>query len=113
MVFQSFWDPRPSNFEAQIAKKLPQRDQKSSKKLISILTKFLIDFGMDFRTAQEGPKIAQDSDPSAKTAPRGPQDSPKSHQESARKPSFFDLGRQELPKPSQDRSKSDLWLIFG
>ena len=38
---------------------------------------FLIDFDIDFKTAQEGPKTAQDGDPSAKTAPRGPQDGPK------------------------------------
>jgi len=43
-VFQGFWAPRPSNFEAKLAKKRPQSDQKSSKKLINILTQILIDF---------------------------------------------------------------------
>ena len=32
--------------------------------------RFLIDFYIDFKTAQEGPKTAQDGDPSAKTAPK-------------------------------------------
>ena len=43
-VFQCFWAPRPSNFETKLAKKRPQSDQKSSKKMINILTQFLIDF---------------------------------------------------------------------
>ena len=43
-VFQSFWAPRPCNFEAKFAKKRPQSDRTSSKNLINILTQFLIDF---------------------------------------------------------------------
>ena len=35
---------------------------------------FLIDFDIDFKTAQDGPKTPQDGAPSAKKAPRGPQD---------------------------------------
>ena len=45
MVFQSFLVPRPSNFEAKLTKKRPQTDQKSSKKIVSILIIFLMDFG--------------------------------------------------------------------
>ena len=37
--------PRPSNFEAKLTKKRPQADQKSSKKLVSILIQFLMDLG--------------------------------------------------------------------
>ena len=43
-VFQGFWAPRPSNFEAKLSKKRPQSDQKSSKKMINMLNQFLIDF---------------------------------------------------------------------
>ena len=116
---------------------------------------FLINFDIDLKTAQEGPKTAQDGDPSAKTAPRGPQDGPKMAPRASKKlcsfclfsvwpprapkgppetpprlifgsflvdfwsifdvfcidfwsifDSFFDLGRQELPRASEDLSKS-------
>ena len=43
-VLQGFWAPRHSNFEAKLTNIRPQSDQKSSKKLINILTQFLIDF---------------------------------------------------------------------
>ena len=54
-----------------------QNPSKSLQKPILKGIDFLIDFDIDFKTAQEGPKTAQDGDPSAKTAPRGPQDGPK------------------------------------
>ena len=44
-VFQCFLVPRPSNFEAKLTNKRPQADQKSSKKLVSILIQFLMDLG--------------------------------------------------------------------
>ena len=39
-VFQWFWGPRPSNFEAKLTRKHPQSDQKSSKNLVNILSNF-------------------------------------------------------------------------
>ena len=44
-VFQCCLVSRPSNFEAKLTNKRPQADQKSSKKLISILIQFLMDLG--------------------------------------------------------------------
>ena len=77
---------------------------------------FLIDFDIDFKTAQEGPKTAQDGDPSAKTAPRGPQDGPKMAPRGPKSwdvfSCFFDLGRQEPPRAPRDPSKTDFWFIF-
>ena len=43
--FQCFLVSRPSNFEAKLTKKCFQADQKSSKKLVSILIQFLMDLG--------------------------------------------------------------------
>ena len=42
--FYSFWVSRPSIFEAKLTRKRLQGDQKSSTKLMNILTQFLIDF---------------------------------------------------------------------
>ena len=42
---QYFWLSRPSNFEANLAKKCSQSVQNSSKNLVSILFEFLMDFG--------------------------------------------------------------------
>ena len=46
--------PRPSNFEAKLTKKRPQTDQNSTKKLISILIPFLMDFGTNLGRFWEG-----------------------------------------------------------
>ena len=53
-VFQCFLVPRPSNFEAKLTKKRPQADQKSSKKLVSILIQFLMDLGTNLGRFLEG-----------------------------------------------------------
>ena len=50
--FKYFWLTRPSNFEAKFKKKRTQIDQNSSKKLVSILIQFIMDFG-----SQLGSKI--------------------------------------------------------
>ena len=66
-VFQGFWAPRPSNFEAKLAKNRPQSDQKSSKNLINILTQILIDFWSNLDRfwedfgIQVGAKLAQNA----------------------------------------------------
>ena len=54
MSFQYFWVPRPSNFEAKLTKKRSQADQKSSKKIVSILIPFLMDFGSNLGRFWEG-----------------------------------------------------------
>ena len=57
---QGFLVPRPSNFEAKFNKKRTQTDQNSSKKFVSILIQFLMDFG-----GQLGSKIHQKRDQDA------------------------------------------------
>ena len=81
---------------------------------------FLIDFDIDFKTAQDGPKTAQDGprrrskrQDGPKRPPRRPQDGPMRPQKLAFFSSFFDLGRQEPPRPPRDPSKTDFWSIFG
>ena len=54
-------------------------DQKSIQKGIQKTNDFGIVFLRAIKTAQDGPKTAQDGDPSAKRVPRGPQDGPKRH----------------------------------
>ena len=54
MFFNFFLVPRPSNFEAKLAKKQSQADQKSSKKLVGILIQFLIDLGTNLGWFWEG-----------------------------------------------------------
>ena len=53
-VFQGFLVSRPSNFEAKLTKKRPKTDQNSSKKLMSILIQFLMDFGTNLGRFWEG-----------------------------------------------------------
>ena len=81
---------------------------------------FLIDFDIDFKTAQEGPKTAQDGprrrskrQDGPKRPPRRPQDGPKRPQKFASLSHLFDLGRQEPPRAPRDPSKTDFWSIFG
>ena len=49
-----FLVPRPSNFEAKLTKKRPQANQKSSKKLVSILIQFSMDLGTRLGRFWEG-----------------------------------------------------------
>ena len=81
---------------------------------------FLIDFDVDFKRAQEGPKTVQDAQrrrskgqDGPKRSPRRRQESPRRPQEFARRSCFFDLGRQELPSPPRDSNKSDFWSFFN
>ena len=67
MFFQGFLVLQPSNFESKLTKKRPQTDQKSSKKIVSILIPFLMDFGSNLSRfwegfgGQVGTKLAQKS----------------------------------------------------
>ena len=54
MFFIVFWSPRPSSFEAELVKKRPQTDQKSSKKLNNIMTQLSINFGINLSRVWEG-----------------------------------------------------------
>ena len=60
LVFQGFLVLRPSNFEAKLTKKRPQTDQKSNKKLVSILIQFLMHLGGQVGS-QDPPKIDKKS----------------------------------------------------
>ena len=97
-----------------------QNPSKSLQKPILKGIDFLIDFDIDFKTAQEGPKTAQDGprrrskrQDGPKRPPRRPQDGPKRPQKFAFLSCFFDLGRQEPPRAPRDPSKTDFWSIFG
>ena len=81
---------------------------------------FLIDFDIDFKTAQEGSKTAQDGpgrrskrQDGLKRPPRRFQDGSMWRQKLGFFWDFFDLGRQEPPRVPRDPSKSDFWSIFG
>ena len=97
-----------------------QNPSKSLQKPILKGIDFLIDFDIDFKTAQESPKTAQDAprrrskrQDGPKRPPRRPQDGPKRPQKFAFFSSFFDLGRQGPPRAPRDSSKTDFWSIFG
>ncbi len=97
-----------------------QNPPKSLQKPILKGIDFLIDFDIDFKTAQEGPKTPQDGprrrskrQDGPKRPPRRPQDGPKRPQKFASHSHLFDLGRQEPPRAPRDPSKTDFWSIFG
>jgi len=54
----------------------------------------------------------QEAAKTAKTAPRGRQDGPKRVPKNRGAPSFFGIGRQELPKIPLEPSKIDFSPIF-
>ena len=100
-----------------------QNPPKSFQKPILKGIDFLIDFDIDFKTAQEGPKTAHDGDPSAKTAPRGSQDGPKmaprGPKSSHRIRVFSILAAKSLQGPPETPPRLifgpflvDFWLMF-
>ena len=98
---------------------LPKSSKIAQKPILNGIV-FLIDFYIDFKTAQEGSKTAQDAprrrskrQDGPKRPPRRPQDGPKRPQKFASQSSFFDLGRQGPPRAPRDPSKTDFWSIFG
>ena len=93
---------------------------KSHQNPILIGIVFLINFYIDFKTAQEGSKTTQDAprrrskrQDGPKRPPRWPQDGPMRPPKLGCKSSFFDLGRQGPPRAPRDPSKIDFWSIFG
>ena len=81
---------------------------------------FLIDFDIDFKTAQEGPKTAQDGPRRRSKRQDGPKRPPRRAQDGHEAPkvrvfflSFFDLGPLEPPGPPRDRFLVHFWQIFG
>ena len=97
-----------------------QNPPKSLQKPILKGIDFLIDFDIDFKTAQESPKTAQDAprrrskrQDGPKRPPRRPQDGPKRPQKFGCRSHFFDLGRRGPPRAPRDPSKTDFWSIFG
>ena len=96
------------------------KSSKIAQKPILNGTVFLIDFYIDFKTAQEGPKTAQHAprrrskrQDGPKRPPRRPQDGPMRPQKFAFQTRLFDRGRQGPPRVPRDPSKNDFWSIFG
>ena len=75
-----------------------QNPLKSIQKSILKGIDFLIDFDIDFKTSQDGPKTAQDGDPSAKTVPRAPQDGSKMAPSGAKSWIFLGIFRSWPPR---------------
>ena len=98
---------------------LPKSSKIAQKPILNGID-FLIDFYIDFKTAQEGSKTAQDAprrrskrQDGPKRPPRQPQDGTKWRQKLGFFWRFFDLGRQGPPRASRYPSKIDFWFIFG
>ena len=94
---------------------LPKSSKIAQKPILNGIV-FLIDFYIDFKTAQEGSKTAQDAprrrskrQDGPKRPPRRPQDGPMSPQ----KLGFFSSFSILAPKSPQGPPETDFWSIFG